>query len=294
MERGFAIGLGSETPSSRRSGGGGSIDPCGRAWPKEITTEAQRTQRKHRGFSVNLCVLCASLCLRGECTLAKTLNDAVARFRQPQRITEPLERVGLQSRPVQNRMRLFIATTFPADVLRVLNDVVARVKTRLPPSSWVRPESQHLTFAFLGEQDEAILPKLGELVEAKLAEVRPFEAQLRGCGFFPNSRNARVAWVGVNPEEQFREIADAVRAAVTVSGVKLDGSDFKAHLTLCRLRDHWPPACIEIYQKTFGAFQSSKFNVDHVTLYSSQLDPKGAIHTPLREFSLARPLAAKQ
>ena len=190
-------------------------------------------------------------------------------------------------------MRLFIATTFPAHVLSGVSDVVARVKTRLPPSSWVRPESQHLTFAFLGEQDEAILPRIGELVEAKLADVRPFEAQLRGCGFFPNSRNARVAWVGVNPEEQFRDTATAVRAAVAVAGIKLDGSDFKAHLTLCRLRDQWPPACVEIYQKTFGTFESSRFTVDHVTLYSSQLNPKGAIHTPLREFSLARAVVAK-
>lgn len=191
-------------------------------------------------------------------------------------------------------MRLFIATAFPADVLRGVNEVISRVKTRLPPSSWVRSETQHLTFAFLGEQDEALIPTIGELVEAKLADMRPFEAQLKGCGFFPNSRNARVAWVGVTPEEQFNKTADLVRAAVKAAGITLDSSDFKAHLTLCRLRDHWPPACIEIYQKTFSAYQSPAFTVDHVTLYSSQLNPKGAIHTPLREFSLARPLAAKR
>lgn len=184
-------------------------------------------------------------------------------------------------------MRLFIATTFPTDVMCGLNTVVARVKTRLPPSSWVRPESQHLTFAFLGEQDEALIPKLGCIVEQRLREIRPIKAQLHSGGFFPNSRNARVAWVGVTPDEKFCEIASAVREAVTEAGVKLDAADFKPHLTLCRLRDRWPPACIEIFQATFGKFESPLFTVDRLTLYSSQLNPKGAVHTPLREFMIA-------
>ncbi len=184
-------------------------------------------------------------------------------------------------------MRLFIATTFPADVLCGLNSVVERVKTRLPPSSWVRPESQHLTFAFLGEQDEALIPNLASLVEERLGSIPRFQARLRDCGLFPNSRHARVAWVGVTPAEEFREVAAAVREAVTAAGVKLDGADFRPHLTLCRLRDHWPPACIEIFQTTFGKFESPAFTVDRVTLYSSQLNPTGAIHTPLREFKIA-------
>ncbi len=119
-------------------------------------------------------------------------------------------------------MRLFIATTFPPDVLCGLNERVGRVKTRLPPCSWVRPESQHLTFAFLGEQDEALIPKLACAVETRLRGIHAFDAQLRGCGFFPNSRNARVAWVGVTPDEKFNAVAAVVRAAVTAAGVELD------------------------------------------------------------------------
>ena len=184
-------------------------------------------------------------------------------------------------------MRLFIATTFPPDVLCGLNERVTRVKTRLPPCSWVRPESQHLTFAFLGEQDEALIPKLACTVETRLRGIRAFDAQLRGCGFFPNSRNARVAWVGVTPDEKFNAVAAVVRAAVTAAGVELDGADFRPHLTLCRLRDKWPPACLEIYQSTFGKFESPLFKIDRLTLYSSQLNPKGAIHTPIREFAIA-------
>ena len=100
-------------------------------------------------------------------------------------------------------MRLFIATTFPQDVLRLLNDRIVLVRPKLPPASWVRPETQHLTFAFLGEQPESLVDRLSPLLTARLAKVARFDATLRGCGFFPNHRHARVGWVGAEPEERF-------------------------------------------------------------------------------------------
>ena len=184
-------------------------------------------------------------------------------------------------------MRLFIATTFPRDVLAGVNDRIARVKPKLAAASWVRPETQHLTFAFLGEQPETLAETLPPLVEKRLAGAKKFEARLRGSGFFPNPRHARVAWVGVEPSESFRAVADGVRSAVKDAGVQLDGADFKPHLTLCRIRDVWPPACIEAFNGALRDYESAPFTVDHVTLFSSRLDPSGAVHTPLREMRLS-------
>lgn len=184
-------------------------------------------------------------------------------------------------------MRLFIATTFPQDVLAGVNDRIARVKSKLAAASWVRLETQHLTFAFLGEQPEALVETLPPLVEKRLAATKKFEARLSGSGFFPNPRHARVAWVGVTPPEAFRAVADGVRAAVKDAGVALDGADFKPHLTLCRIRDVWPPACIEAFNGALRDYESAPFTVDHVTLFSSSLNPSGAVHTALRELRLS-------
>ncbi|HET7711058.1 MAG TPA: RNA 2',3'-cyclic phosphodiesterase [Thermoanaerobaculia bacterium] len=183
-------------------------------------------------------------------------------------------------------MRLFIATTFPAEVLRAVNERVDRVRPRLPQASWVRPGSQHLTFAFLGDQSDALVPKIESEVEQELRNVSAFEARLQGCGFFPNPRHARVGWVGVTPEEDFRRVAVAARSGTERAGITLDGSDFKAHLTLMRIRSTWPPASIELFHGALRGFESDRFAVDRVTLFSSQLDPAGAIHTPLHEFAL--------
>ena len=185
-------------------------------------------------------------------------------------------------------MRLFIASTFPETATRGMNERISGIRTKLPPASWTRPESQHLTFAFLGEQDEALLAKITTPLATALDEVPAFTAALRGCGFFPNARRPRVGWIGLKPEEPFCTVARTVREVVTRAGVELDRADFRPHLTVMRLRDNWPPASIQMFEDACNGYASPEFVVDKVTLYSSQLNPKGAIHTALREFTLKK------
>jgi 2'-5' RNA ligase len=182
-------------------------------------------------------------------------------------------------------MRLFIATAFPVEVLRGVNERVAALKPRLPPASWVRPESQHLTFAFLGEHPESLVDTLAAPLANALASLSPFEARLHASGFFPNARHARVGWIGLEPEREFVNVARAVRDVATSHGVALDG-DFKPHLTMMRMREGWPPASIDLFTRSLKDYQSEPFSVNAVTLFSSKLDPRGAIHTPQRVFAL--------
>lgn len=184
-------------------------------------------------------------------------------------------------------MRLFIATSFPETVTRNLNERICAIKPKLPPASWVRPETQHLTFAFLGEQDESLIGRIVPTLESKLRGFSPFEAVLAGCGFFPNARRARVGWIGLEPAQPFADIAHTVREGVTSSGVVLDRADFRPHLTLMRIRDTWPPASIDMFERTLRDYRSAPFVVDSVTLYSSRLNPSGAIHTPVRTFPMS-------
>ena len=177
-------------------------------------------------------------------------------------------------------MRLFIAATFPEAILRTLNERVCNLKPKLPSASWVRPETQHLTFAFLGEQEEPIVEQI------QIDGGTPFDASLHDCGFFPNRRHARVGWVGVEPADRFIALAQRVRDAVSAAGVELDAKEFKPHLTLMRIRDHWPPLAIETFERGLCDYRSAPFTIAEVTLYSSRLNPNGAIHTPLRRFAL--------
>jgi RNA 2',3'-cyclic 3'-phosphodiesterase len=165
-------------------------------------------------------------------------------------------------------VRLFIAATIPVPV---------RIdKSIFPSASWVRPESQHLTFAFLGEQDSSVVERIA------IDPGPAFDATLRGCGFFPNRKQPRVGWIGVEPAARFIDVASRVRAGLR--GIEFDAKPFKPHLTLMRIRDRWPAAVIEAFEKMYGDYRSEPFRIDGVTLFSSELNPKGAIHTAVRTF----------
>lgn len=183
-------------------------------------------------------------------------------------------------------MRLFIAATFPDAVIRDLNQRVAGFRSRLPNASWVRSETQHLTFAFLGEQDAALVGRITPKLRGILAAIPRFEGRIRGCGFFPNPHHARVGWVGLDPEEQFAHVAAVIRRVVEEEGVHLDRAEFRAHLTLMRLKDRWPPASIELFSRSLREYVSEPFPVDHATLFSSELKPTGAVHTAVETFRL--------
>lgn len=183
-------------------------------------------------------------------------------------------------------MRLFIAATFPRDLLRELNDRVTRLRPRLPHAVWVRPESQHVTFAFLGDQADRVIDDISPPMTTALQKHSGFEARLRNCGFFPNARHARVGWIGLDPVPRFQAIAAAVRGVLADAEIAIDGAEFKPHLTLMRIRDPWPPASIDLFNRSLRDFESLPFELASATLYSSELNPNGAIHTPLREFAL--------
>jgi RNA 2',3'-cyclic 3'-phosphodiesterase len=183
-------------------------------------------------------------------------------------------------------MRLFIATSFPPAVLRDLNDRVTALRPRLPSASWAREETQHVTFAFLGEQPESCPDEISTPLSDAMGAMPRFEARLHGCGFFPHPRHARVGWIGLDPERSFAAVAAVVRAVVVRQGVILDGGDFKPHLTVMRMRDPWPPASLDLFSRSLRDYTSPPFTIDQVTLYASQLNPRGAVHTPVRSFPL--------
>lgn len=184
-------------------------------------------------------------------------------------------------------MRLFIAVNFPPPLLGALNARVASLRPRLPAASWVKEGTQHVTLAFLGEQPETSVDRLTTALSTAMAGSAKFEAKLQGCGFFPNPRRARVGWIGLEPEEPFVRLAKAVRETVVKGGVVLDAAEFRPHLTLMRMRDPWPPASIELFTKSLGDYRSEPFEVEAITLFASDLQAKGAVHTPLRVIPLA-------
>ncbi len=135
---------------------------------------------------------------------------------------------------MSERWRCFVAVAIGEELRDALRTAVdgSRDDPELAGLRWTDPESWHLTLAFLGSVEADQVGALG----ATLREVANAHAPMRlttgGLGAFPSAGRARVAWYGVaDPERRLAALARDVRKALDV-----EGSEFRAHITLARAR----------------------------------------------------------
>ncbi len=152
---------------------------------------------------------------------------------------------------------------------------------------WVAIPSIHLTLKFLGEVDPDTIPKLAESFENAAKSLHSFDLRLHGLGCFPNHRNPRVIWCGIDGDtEGLSLLQQQVETACASFGFPPETRAFHPHLTLGRVngkRNLQPLIdCIKI-----GSDLESSFKADHFNIYKSTLKPQGAVYTVLKTIPLA-------
>jgi 2'-5' RNA ligase len=188
-------------------------------------------------------------------------------------------------------MRLFVAIDLSAETRTLVGEIQARLEAQLllarraPRITWVKPEAAHVTLQFLGETSDSQVERLtGALGSPRLAN-EPFAVLWGALGTFPETRQPRVVWLGAaTGAKELSTLAGNVRERLAVIGVERDARPFRSHITIGRVRDpgivNWPGVLKRVL------FAPSASRVDHVTLYRSQLSPRGPTYTAVANFTL--------
>lgn len=183
-------------------------------------------------------------------------------------------------------MRLFVAAELP-DSLRLRLAAVQEAMRGAPlPVRWVRPEGIHLTLKFLGETDERRLEAIVQALALAGRDVSPFRLSAGGAVPFPQRGTPRLVWVEVEGDlEAARRLAATVDRAAAALGFPPEEREFKAHLTLGRVRGaargDWRPILLRA-----GEQARAEFEVREYVLFESRLSPGGSIYTPRERFPL--------
>jgi 2'-5' RNA ligase len=176
-----------------------------------------------------------------------------------------------------------------SDGARALSD---RLRAVLPRAAWTRPESWHLTLAFLGEIASEAAEQFAARMEETFTEAAGGELAAAGAITFPPRGRPRVAGIGFRPgamADELERLAGAGAAAARALGLPASGRDFHPHVTLARIRDPWPRAAVDAFRREADAWRFPTWRVRACVLYRSRLDPGGAVHSPLREWALPAP-----
>lgn len=183
--------------------------------------------------------------------------------------------------------RTFIAINIEEEVKKELVLLINKLRNNDDKINWVREESLHLTLKFLGNvsmpQIEAIYKQL-KLIAGK---VTSFKISLSSLGVFPNERRPQVIWVGIKEgHDKLRELVWKVEDSLESMGFLREEKEHIPHLTIGRIkRIKNKNEFIERIKKV----SISKFNyflAKKIEIMKSNLTPKGAIYTSLKEILL--------
>jgi 2'-5' RNA ligase len=185
-------------------------------------------------------------------------------------------------------LRTFIAVELTGEIRTVLEDIQNRLKTFHADVKWVEPQNIHLTLKFLGDVKSKDIPLLTETLTAALKGTTPIPTELAELGAFPDLRRPRVLWAGLKDEDgRIAQLAAAIEEVLGKIGYKKEPRDFKAHVTLGRMRSlkNIAPLVKELQEYRFP--RTFPQVIAGITLFKSTLTSSGPLYEILKKFDFS-------
>jgi len=194
-------------------------------------------------------------------------------------------------------MRLFVALDIDEPIRERIARFMDGVRGFAPDARWARPESLHITLKFIGQWRGEALEEVRRTLSSVQAQA--VGLNLRGYGFFPSAKSARVFWVGIETGPELGVLAKSVDENLSTLGIARETHAFSPHLTLARgsggsgsprrQRNDGPNRDFQKLQEKLAALPAPEFGTmtaREFFLYESKLGPGGSRYTKLATFPL--------
>jgi 2'-5' RNA ligase len=179
-------------------------------------------------------------------------------------------------------IRTFIAIELNEGIHSELASLQAVLKKSNADVKWVAPDSIHLTLKFLGSIDAQKIKEIERILNEVASEIEPFILTLKGIGAFPKLDYPRIIWAGVESgAPQSGQFAKLLEEKLEKIEIPREDREFHPHLTLGRVKS------LKNKDKLKEIIEATKFearsaaDVNHLTLFKSELTRDGSIYTPL-------------
>ena len=184
---------------------------------------------------------------------------------------------------MRDSLRTFVAVDLPGEVKLLASQLIDRLRPTAANVKWVTPDQMHWTLKFLGEIDLVDVNGICASVAEAVAPLEPFDIEVWGAGAFPDLVNPRTIWLGARSgTEEFVALHAAVERGLAGLGFRAEQRRFRPHITLGRVRRSHSgmDELGELIQEN-AEFDGGPSPVFEVTIFSSELGPKGPRYEPL-------------
>ena len=175
-------------------------------------------------------------------------------------------------------MRVFVAVEISNDeILKNIQTFQKDVQINAKPT---KIDQIHFTLEFLGEIDQEKCEQVKDII--KKISFSSFDISLKGVEGFPNLKNPRVIWIGIddNGAEKLITLANGIGIKLKTLGFEND-KKFIPHLTIFRVKKKIND--ISVMMKEYQTVEFGTQTVSKIKLKRSVLSPKGPEYSDLLE-----------
>lgn len=185
--------------------------------------------------------------------------------------------------------RLFLASSLPFFVHNWLDETYLRLKKIDCDVKWVKSENCHLTLKFLGDTSVEKISEIKAALKNITSSMNPIDTHLTDVGAFPRIERPQIVWLGLeDKDKQLEELAKAVENDFEKIGFQKEVRDFKAHITIARVKTGRNIKTFIQALNTIKDIPPEAFRINEVALYQSTLTPQGPLYEVIESFPLKR------
>ena len=207
--------------------------------------------------------------------------------------------------------RLFLGIPAPEGIFQPLQSLRQALEAQ-SGIRWVKAENLHVTVFFFGQVAEEMIPNLIEMIRATLREFAPFELIFDQFVPAPKARKPRMIWARYHKTETFRLLVNRITDLYAqIQPRQQQRKSPVPHITVARLRAEVAVRHSEVSNSKESEVSNSKregagsalslsavqhfrvlhsaaptFQVERLVLWSSDLQPGGAVYAEEAAFSL--------
>lgn len=151
---------------------------------------------------------------------------------------------------------------------------------------WTPVNQWHFTLAFIGETDLKVVKTITEILNDLALGSEGFNIRFNGLGLFPNIRNPKIVWMGIDKQPLLLEFANKIHQELKITGVEFDTKPFVPHLTIGRIRRVIDS---ELFKEQFNSClfpELFNYELKELTFYQSVLKSNGPVYEPLKRWKL--------
>ena len=187
-------------------------------------------------------------------------------------------------------IRSFLAIDIDEPLRELLETIQKSFRQKLTTSlRWVEIGNIHLTIKFIGDMDVTHLKSIESDLREEISTIPSFQLRPIKIDSFPNRRDPRVIWLGINQPAELTQIAEIAERVYCVHGYPPEKRNFAPHLTMARNRKSLPKEGVAILNQAIDEYtwdDHIEITASRIKLYESKLTPSGPKYSELLNISL--------